>query len=164
MYRSKLLHVASVLFAGFIPLAIFVGPADLFVFIGSVSFTMSITVVHAYWPALKLAVKQSINELDFVDLLTAGITLIFFSTALREAYATFYREFFIVAPQRADDYYLPLAFSRFVAVAAGYMALAAYESNPRTDSKVNRIPGWPRALLALTAGCLLGTGLTILHA
>lgn len=155
-FKSKMLHVVAVLLLAFVPLAISFNPVDLYVFIGSVLFAVSIAVVHAYWPSLMLAAKLSIYDMEPVDWLTFAIVAGFLFIGAREAYVTFYREFFPVGVGRSDDYYLPLAFVRYGAICAGFAALAAI-------SKKHRLPGWPRAITAMALGASLGLVLVHVH-
>lgn len=155
-FKSKMLHVVAVLLLAFVPLAISFNPVDLYVFIGSVLFAVSVAVVHAYWPSFMLAVNQTMHDMEPVDWLTLAIVAGFLFIGAREAYITFYREFFPAGVGRPDDYYLPLAFVRYGAICAGFAALAAI-------SKKHRLPGWPRAITAMTLGAALGLVLVQMH-
>lgn len=156
VFKSKILHVAIFMLLAFIPLSIFVDPLKLYIFIGAILFTTSVSVVVTYWPAMRLAAIQSFDELDHVDLLTMGIILIFISTGMREVYVTFYREFLAtpIPMEKLNGYYVPLAFARYLAVVAGYMALAACHHSPTL-----KFPGWPRAILSLILGAVIGVAL-----
>lgn len=160
--KSKVLHGFIVSFMAFIPLALLFHPASLYVFLGSILFTTSIAVVIAYWDAFQLAIYKSIDIYRPVDYLTSAIILIFFFTGCREAYVTFYREFFPQGLGRSDDYYLPLAFVRYGAIMAGYAALAARSYIP-THSTFRQMVGWPRAILSLVLGSAIGFFLVWMH-
>src|SRR6478736_3457341 len=156
--KSKLLHVAVLMLLAFFPLVFLFNPTQLYIVLGSVLFATSVSVVHAYWPPLKLALDQSIEELNFVDYLTMGIVLIFAFTSVREGYVTYAQVFNPLAVVRPDEFYIPLAFTRYGAIVSAYMALAArhFFMGPRF---MQRVPGWPRAVLSLMVGAILGVGL-----
>lgn len=156
--RSKLLHVALIMLAVFFPVVFVIDAEKLYILLGAMLVTVSVSVVHAYWPPLKIALDQSIGKLNFVDYLTMGIVLIFAFTGVREAYVTYSQMFNPAAISRSSEFYIPLAFSRYGAIVAGYMSLAArhYLMGPRF---LYRVPGWPRAVLSMIAGLVLGVGL-----
>lgn len=160
--KSKLLHVALVLLLAFIPVVILVNPSYLYILLGSVLFTTSVSVVHAYWPPLRLALNMSVNELSMVDYLTMGIILIFAFTSVREGYITYYQIFNPFPISRPDTYYVPLAFTRYGAIVSAYMALAArhFFLGPHF---MNHIPGWPRAILSLLVGVVMGLVLMYMY-
>lgn len=139
----------------FFPFVFLFDVSKLYVMLGAVLFTVSISVIHAYWPPLVIALRQSITQLNFVDYLTMGIVLIFAFTAMREGYVTYTQIFDPMPTPRPDDFYIPLAFTRYGATVAAYMALAArhFLMGPRF---MYRVPGWPRAVLSMASGVALG--------
>lgn len=159
--KSKLLHVALVMLIAFFPVALVFDPTQLYVLLGGILFATSISVVHAYWPPLKIALRQSITNLNFVDYLTMGIVLIFAFTGVREGYVTYNQVFNPLNITRPTDFYMPLAFTRYGGIVAAYMALAArhFLMGPRF---LNRVPGWPRAVISTTLGVVLGSVLVYL--
>ncbi|QIG66909.1 hypothetical protein EVB41_078 [Rhizobium phage RHph_TM3_14A] len=154
--KSKLFHAALTMLVVFIPLVFLVDAAKLYVLLGAILFTVSVSVVHAYWPPLKLALRQSITSMNFVDYLTMGIVLIFAFTAVREAYVTYTQVFNPTPVSRTDDFYIPLAFSRYGSIVGAYMALAArhFLMGPRF---MYRVPGWPRAVISIAVGIIAGS-------
>jgi len=160
--KSKLLHVALVLLLAFIPVVLLVNPAYLYILLGSVLFTTSVSVVHAYWPPLRLALTMTVDELSMVDYLTMGIILIFAFTSVREGYITYNQIFNPIPFSRPPSFFVPLAFTRYGAIVSAYMALAArhFFLGPRF---MNNIPGWPRAVLSAVLGILLGTFLIYMY-
>lgn len=160
--KSKVFHASLALLAAFVPLAIAVKPTDLYLLIGSVAFTTSIAVVHAYFPALRATVSRSIGDLDRGDILTMAILLAFVSIFLREAYVTFYRGMMPLPIGRPEDYFLPLAFFRYIAVVAALMAVATQPGN-LGPLYLYKIPGWPRAVISLLSGIVLGFVLVWVH-
>jgi hypothetical protein len=163
LLQSKLLHVALWLLAAFIPLAVFFGPVNLYIFVGSLLFTTSIAVVIVYWPALMLAFDLTVEEIRLVDILTMSIVITFFTIAVREGYVTLWREFFpLPGAGRPDEFYLPLAFTRYTALSGGLLALAAMNTE-RGNSFMYNLPGWPRAVLAVAVGSIMGAVLIALH-
>lgn len=159
--KSKALHVVLVLLLSFVPLAISFNPIDLYVYIGSVLFAASVAVVHAYWPALKVTLNQPTHELELVDYLALGIVMVFLFTSFREAYITIYRELYPVV-KRPNEYYLPLAFARYGAVIAAFMALIARSATDE-HGRYGWIPGWPRSIIALLVGSAIGLTLIYLR-
>lgn len=155
--KSKVFHAAIVLLLAFFPVLASVNTIDLYVIIGSVSVVTSISVVHAYWPALRYSVSRSIKDLDKADILSMAIILAFFSIAARELYSTFYVGLVRVAETSnvGDDFYLPLAFFRYIAVVAALMALSS-RNDIIGPSYMRRVPGWPRALVSLLIGVIIG--------
>lgn len=154
--KSKLLHVAVALLVIFFPITYLFNATQLYILLGAILFTVSVSVVHAYWPPLKIALNQSVSNLTFVDYLTMGIVLIFAFTSIREGYVTYMQVFHPLRVTRSEDFYVPLAFSRYGAIVAAYMALAArhFLMGPRF---LNRVPGWPRAVISVLTGSVLGT-------
>jgi len=160
--KSKLLHVALVLLLAFIPAVAFINATHLYILLGAVLFTTSVSVVHAYWPPLRVALDVSVHELNMVDYLTMGIVLIFTFTSIREGYITYNQVFNPLPITRTADYFVPLAFARYGAIVAAYMALAArhFFLGP---SFLNKVPGWPRAVLSLAIGVVAGSTLIYLY-
>lgn len=153
--RSKLMHVALVLLLAFIPIVVLVNPSHLYILLGAILFTTSVSVVHAYWPSLRVALTMTVDDLNMVDYLTMGIILIFLFTSVREGYITYNQIFNPIPFSRAPNFFLPLAFTRYGAIVSAYMALAArhFFFGPPF---MNYIPGWPRAVISLIAGVCLG--------
>lgn len=161
--RSKVFHAAGIMLAAFVPLAVLVPSDHLYLMIGSVAFTTSIAVVQAYLPALRGAISQSIADLDETDVLTMAIVLAFTSVVFREAYVTFFRTFYPMGEAgRPSDYFLPLAFFRYMAVVAALMAVATQPGN-LGPMFLQKIPGWPRAVVSLISGLILGVVLVCVH-
>src|SRR6478736_1658328 len=160
--KSKLLHVAVLMLLAFFPLVFLFNPTQLYIVLGSVLFATSVSVVHAYWPPLKLALDQSIEELNFVDYLTMGIVLIFAFTSVREGYVTYAQVFNPLPLTRTADYFVPLAFRRYGAIVSAYMALAArhFFLGPRF---MYNVPGWPRAVISLAIGIVFGSVLCYIY-
>lgn len=163
LLKSKLLHVAIMLLVAFIPLSMFFGPVNLYLFVGSLLVTVSIAVVFAYWPLLRLAFDLTVEDIKLVDILTLAIVITFFAVGVREAYVTLWREFFpLPGGGRPPEFYLPLAFTQYAAVAGGLLALAALNVEKGTTIMYN-LPGWPRAVLAMAAGSVIGGILIAIH-
>lgn len=160
--KSKLLHVALVLLLAFVPVVWLIHPTHLYILLGAVLFTTSVSVVHAYWPPLRLALDLSVEDLTMVDYLTMGIILIFMFTSIREGYITYNQVFNPLPVTRNADYFIPLAFARYGAIVAAYMALAArhFFLGPRF---LHHVPGWPRAVISCAVGVILGTVLIYLY-
>lgn len=160
--KSKLLHVALVLLLAFIPAILFVSPVHLYILLGAVLFTTSVSVVHAYWPPLRVALDQSVDQLNMVDYLTMGIVLIFAFTSIREGYTTYTQVFNPLPITRTADYFVPLAFTRYGAIVSAYMALAARQFFLRPRFMYN-VPGWPRAVISLVCGVIVGAVLLLFY-
>lgn len=160
--KSKLLHVALVLLLAFIPVVLLIDATHLYILLGAVLFTTSVSVVHAYWPSLKIALDLSVDDLNMVDYLTMGIMLIFMFTSVREGYITYNQVFNPLSVTRPSDYFVPLAFARYGAIVAAYMALAArhFFLGPRF---LNKLPGWPRAVISLMIGVVAGSALVYIY-
>lgn len=160
--KSKLLHVALVLLLAFIPVVLLINPTNLYILLGAVLFTTSVSVVHAYWPPLRLALDLSVEDLNMVDYLTMGIVLIFTFTSIREGYITYNQVFNPLPITRSADYFVPLAFARYGAIVAAYMALAARQFflGPRF---MHNVPGWPRAVISCVVGIVAGSVLIYLY-
>lgn len=164
LLESKLLHVAVWLLVAFIPIALFFGPVNLYLFLGSLLFTTSVAVVIVYWPVLMLSFELTINKVTLTDILTMSIVITYLTIGAREGYVTVYREFFpLPGSGRPDEFYLPLAFLRYTALAAGLLALAAM-NREKGETLLYRLPGWPRAVLAVATGSVLGAILIALRA
>lgn len=153
--KSKVLHAAVATLLFFLPLAAFLHPVDLYVLMGAVSVVTSLAAVHAYWPALRFSVSRSISDLDKTDVLSMSIILVFLSIAARETYVTFHMTVLPLTIGRPDEYFVPLSFFRYAAITAAVMALTARDDiiGPRY---LRRVPGWPRAILSLFAGVMVG--------
>ena len=153
--KSKLLHVTLALLLVFFPFVFLIDAAKLYVLLGTILCTVSISVVHAYWPPLKIALKQSVTNLNFVDYLTMALVLVFMFNGIREGYVIYNQIFDPLPVSRSDDFYIPLALTRYGIIVAGYMALAArhFLMGPRF---LNAVPGWPRAVISVLAGSVIG--------
>jgi len=161
-YKSKVVHIATNLTALFIPLSIFVPPLELYILIGSVLFTCSFAVVWAYWPSLKTAIKSSVRQLTKVDVLTMGIVLIFLATGLREAYVTIWRVAFPLYVTRADEYFIPLAFCRYLALVAALLCLCSRKVTKK-PGVLGHIPGWPYTISSVGLGIAIAVTLITLR-
>jgi len=154
-FKSKVLHAALMLLVSFVPLALVFEPIELYMLTGSVLFTTSFAVVHAYWPALRTTIDASGDKAERVDALAMAIVLIFLATGLRECYVTFYREFVNNTRWLPTDYYKPLVFIRYTAAVAAVMALVSMRV-PRGETWLSRLPGWPRAASSVALGLVIG--------
>lgn len=163
--KSKVLHAAVFLQLAFFPVVAMTDPISLYVMVGAISFVSSVSVVHAYWPALRHSVSRSISDLDKADILSMAIILAFFSIAARELYSTFYVGLVRTEDTASvsDDYFLPLAFFRYTAVVAALMALSS-RNDVIGPPIMRRVPGWPRALVSLGIGVIVGIILLKLRA
>lgn len=157
LVRSKVINVALLMLASFIPLALFMNLAHLYVVVGSILFTTSIAVLIAYWPALRIAINYSVDELSYVDLATLAIVLMFVSTSFREMYVTFYRVVYVEGLGRDDEYFMALSFFRYVGALGAFLFLAARKVQSG-NSILDRI-GWPHAVLAVIAGVIISVAL-----
>lgn len=160
--KSKVVTVAIALLASFIPLALLTDDGVLYVVVGAVLFTTSLAVVHAYWPALKVAINYSVEKLKYVDLLTMAIVLGFVGIAFREMYVTGYRVLYVQGLGRDDEYFVVLSFFRYTAIIAAVFALLAQKVETGR-SIMDRIPGWPHVILSVGAGLILAVALVLIR-
>lgn len=156
--KSKVVIAALVLLACFLPLSLLISNGVLYVVVGSILFTTSLAVLHAYWPSLKLAISYSIEKLTYVDLLTMGIVLIFVSTSFREMYVTFYRVIYVSGLVREDEYFTTLSFFRYVGIIGAVLVLEARRFR-FGHSALSRMPGWPYVVISVSAGLIISVAL-----
>lgn len=152
--RSKVLYLTLLFPLSFLP-ALFMNPITVYLFVGSILFTTSIAVMVAYWPSYLYALTTSEAKVDYVDVLSMGIMIVFGAMACREGYVTIYREFFPPPVwNRSANYYLPLSFFRFMAVWGALLHLSARKAM-LGPSMMRRVPGWPSAIFSIGAGVLI---------
>lgn len=154
--NSKVIHLALALLLLYIPFALFLSPMQLYLLSGSVLLSTSLTAIYAYWPVVRYTLKSDVSRIDKTEVLTMGIILLFLAVASREAYITFWREVFPVAPVRPEDYYYPLSFIRYMAAVAAVLTLCARRM-VLGPPPLRKIPGWPATVLSVFAGLLIGT-------
>ena len=158
--QSKVAHLAIALLAFFVPMALLLDPLTLYLITGSVLFTTSVTAAAAYWPVVRYTLRTRAHYINKTDVLSIGIVLLFTSTAFREVYITFWREFFPLRSTRPDEYFYPLAFVRYMGIVAAVLSLCARRVifGP---SLFRKIPGWPSAILSVLVGIAIGTGMML---
>lgn len=156
--KSRVVATALILLACFVPLSLLMDNGVLYVVVGSILFTTSLAVLHAYWPSLKVAVSYSVKELSYADLLTMGIVLIFVSTSFREMYVTFYRIIYVSGLVREDEYFTTLSFFRYVGAIGAILVLEARRFRFRS-SVFGRMPGWPYVVISVSAGIIIAIAL-----
>lgn len=160
LLHSKVVHLALALLAFFVPLAVMFKPYQLYMLTGSVLLCTSITAVFSYWPVVRYTMKVRVTYIDKTDALTLGIILLFSATAFREAYVTFWREFYPLEQQRPSDYFYPLSFARYVGCVAAIMSLCARHMD-FGPARLRRLPGWPASILSILAGLILGAAMLL---
>jgi hypothetical protein len=164
--RSKAVYIGLLLLFAFVPMIMFFDPVELYIFIGSILCTTSAAVVYAYWSALTATAGTRLQALQRVDVLTMALIIVFAAICLREGYVTISSEFFPtrgVTP-RSEEFYIPLAFFRYLKVVAALLALGArrvlaLEGVPF----LGRLPGWPLAITSGALGSTIGLVLIYLH-
>lgn len=156
--RSKVLHLAAIIMAAFLPLTIFVPSDTLYLFTGCILLTSTIAFIHAYWPALQISIKMTVNELGKVDILTLALFIVFSAVGFREGYIQLSREFWPVdiGYGRAPEYYIFLSFMQYCTTIAALLALSARNSR-LGPAFMENVPGWPRGVFAVLAGLVVGS-------
>lgn len=155
--RGKVFYSALFIWSLFFPAMYLLSKTDLFNLIGTLVFTTSVAVLHAYWPAMRITLFRPRIELEYVDLLTLGIMCTWFALAANMAFAVFLYNYYGGQPSELPSYFV--GFLRYVTFTGGILHLSARRvlrnSVPTTSL--------PRIVASVSIGLAFGIVLSILY-
>jgi hypothetical protein len=146
--KNRILYVVFGVLWLYVPMAHFIKQDDLYMIMGGLTVAAALSTVHAYSPALYLAMTMKQNDVEYVDFLTLGIVGIWLSVAARIGYLTYIR--YINGPLPYDTYFF--TFTQYVIFVCALLHLSARRvvRNQVPQSSV------PRIIWTLSFGLAIG--------
>lgn len=151
---SRVFHTALFVWALYIPVAFILDRADTFALSGALLFTASLTVLHAYFPAMIIALRHGRQDFDYVDFLTLGIMCSWFAVTGRIMYILLLRHT-VEIPAELSSYWF--AFFQYVNFTGALLHLSARRVIKNHAPKTSV----PRVAFAVVTGLILGTYLCV---